>query len=348
MCARAGWFVSALMSRVRAILKAALRGDDRADPRPELRRRIAATPLAGSGYRMLADTYAEGGELFTAIALYRTARSLGDDGRGTALRLARSYFEVGLAGLARQEVGLVSARSDGATEDEEIEQLARAVQHSVDTWRLECLGYGKYQRMRIVADRIAERWDEPIRLADIGGGRGEFSLFVPTHRYVLVEPSVTGVGLPKLPFGDGALDVVVCSDVLEHVPKHEREDHILEMVRVARSRVYLTAPYGIENREFEELFYRLTQNRWTEEHLEHEVTTLDEMAAFLDRLGVRFQRHPCSFAPVHLAMGYLNNHWLRGHPTRLRELNEFVNSRYSNECRREPSYGYLFELHVAE
>jgi hypothetical protein len=298
----------------------------------------------GAGYRHLADAYRDSGESFTAAALYRTAKALGDDSQANSLSLAESYLTIGLAEFARREIELMTAPSEGIYDIDEYAGSVFARYQRPDTWKLEYLGYGKFQRMRIIADQIAKVGSELFLICDVGGGRGEFSLFVPGHRYVLAEPSVTGIGLPRLPFSDNEFDVVVCSDVLEHVPKCDREGHILELLRVAKRRVFLTAPFGFENREFEELFFRLTRNQWTKEHLENEVTTLEEMRRFLDGEGIEFRVLPCSFAPVHFAMGILNHRELRNDKDLQNEVNEIVNSRYSGLCQREPSYGYLFEL----
>jgi hypothetical protein len=54
---------------------------------------------------------------------------------------------------------------------------------------------------------------------------------------------VTG-DVRELPFGDGAFDVVLALDVLEHVPPADRARALREVVRAARRRVIVACPTG--------------------------------------------------------------------------------------------------------
>jgi len=47
-----------------------------------------------------------------------------------------------------------------------------------------------------------------------------------------------------LPFSDGAFDVVVSIDTLEHIPAERRADLVKELVRVARKHVVIGVPTG--------------------------------------------------------------------------------------------------------
>lgn len=48
----------------------------------------------------------------------------------------------------------------------------------------------------------------------------------------------------KIPVDDTSYDVVTSIDVLEHVPVKQREEFVGELVRIARKRVIISAPYG--------------------------------------------------------------------------------------------------------
>lgn len=81
-----------------------------------------------------------------------------------------------------------------------------------------------------------------------------------------------------LPFTDGAFDVVVSVDCLEHVPPERRSEYLRELDRVARKRVVLhfpaLGPGEFQSDPFEVRFraiYRLTFRRDEniEEHLQH-------------------------------------------------------------------------------
>lgn len=314
---------------------------------PKLRQQIAINPEAGQLYYQLGQKYFRYRKLgvkFTNIALFRTALTFEYHLPHVALALAQSYLELGLFDLAQQQFLEIDDIALPGVRDGLEACLAEGKELRANTWKLEYLPYGIYQRFKIVSERIADVGRNELMVADVGGGRGVFSLFIPQHRYALLEPSVTGVSVPNLRFGDKTFDIVVCADVLEHLPKQDREPSINEMMRLARRRVYFTAPFGARNRELETSLYKLTKSRWLKEHLAHEASTLEEMKSFLEKQGVTCRIYPCSFLPAHFAMGYLNNHFLQDKEMLSAEVNEFFNTHYCDLNRQEPSYGYLFEL----
>lgn len=319
------------------------------DLRPELRQQIAANPDAGQLYYQLGQDYYERRSLFPSIALFRTALAFGDCSPQVILALAQSYLDMGLFDLARQQLAKIEDTGLPDVKQRLHLCLVEGQRLRPNTWKPEYLGYGKYQRLKIVSDRIADldRSNE-LMVADVGGGQGQLCLFIPKHRYALLEPSITGVSAPNILLGAKAFDIVVFTDVLEHAPKRDRKPFVAEMMRLARRRVYFTAPFGEQNRQLEIFFYKLTKNPWTKEHLAHEVSTLKEMKSFLEKQGVAYRISPCSFLPTHFAMGYLDNHWLRGNKILRAEVNEFFNTHYCDLNRQEPSYGYLFELMLSE
>ena len=50
----------------------------------------------------------------------------------------------------------------------------------------------------------------------------------------------------KLPFKNDSFEVVVCVDVLEHIPQQDRLNFIKEMLRVARKQLICSAPLGTQ------------------------------------------------------------------------------------------------------
>lgn len=79
----------------------------------------------------------------------------------------------------------------------------------------------------------------------------------------------------RLPFGDGAFDAVVASDMLEHVPPRERGKVVGEALRVTRKMAIFGFPCGVQAHRLDE---RLFQDygrlgwqppAWLAEHMEN-------------------------------------------------------------------------------
>jgi hypothetical protein len=79
----------------------------------------------------------------------------------------------------------------------------------------------------------------------------------------------------QLPFGDGAFDAVVVSDVMEHVPPEFRKTVVEEVLRVARQVVVLGYPCGPAAFALDQKLYQAYENRdlsppvWLQEHMLH-------------------------------------------------------------------------------
>jgi len=78
-----------------------------------------------------------------------------------------------------------------------------------------------------------------------------------------------------LPFADSSFDLVIASDVLEHVPPASRPAFILESLRVTRKAAILGFPcgplaFGVDRQLFAR-YQRLRQNppEWLKEHVLH-------------------------------------------------------------------------------
>ncbi len=119
------------------------------------------------------------------------------------------------------------------------------------------LPFDMYQRYDQVRAALAALSEPPTSLLDVGGAlggpgghlaaSGDFfpdcdvrsidarALDHPDHR------AATGTALP---FEDDSVDGVICLDVLEHVPAHERAALLGELTRVARRYVLLAAPFA--------------------------------------------------------------------------------------------------------
>lgn len=97
----------------------------------------------------------------------------------------------------------------------------------------------------------------------------------------------------KLPFEDKAFDVVVCIDVLEHVPPSLRRDLIAEMLRVTKKQLICSAPFGTpEHQKAEVKLYNHLKEEGKEidflkEHIEFGLPKAAEVQAWADEFGGR-------------------------------------------------------------
>ena len=315
------------------------------DLKPELRRQISINPESAELYYQLGREYFNSHNFYAGTALFRTALTFGEKNlnQKIILALAKSYRDLGLFDLALRHFNEIKDYFKEEAADGLNSCLDQGKNVKANNWAPTYLGYGKYQRFRAIADSIKNFAPAGLKIVDIGGGNGEFSFFVPQHHYALVEPLITGIGT-SIHFKERYFDIAVCADVIEHIPKTDRESSILEIMRLTRKRVYLTAPFGKMNRESEILFFKITKNRWIKEHLSHEFSTLDEIKNFLRNRGIQFNVSPLSFLPAHLPTAILNNYFLRDNKPVFQEFNHFINSHYSDLNIKEPSYGHLFEI----
>lgn len=91
------------------------------------------------------------------------------------------------------------------------------------------------------------------RVLDIGDSAGYLRTFDPDLVVTSVDLSLTDAPLggtarvqgdgTALPFPDRSFDAVVSSDVLEHVPAHQRADFLAELHRVTDDLVVVAAPF---------------------------------------------------------------------------------------------------------
>ncbi|HEX5164396.1 MAG TPA: class I SAM-dependent methyltransferase [Thermomicrobiales bacterium] len=130
--------------------------------------------------------------------------------------------------------------------------------------------YGNWN-VPVMLLREIERLPRELRVLEIGAGGGFFAVelgrrgfsdltlsdFTATTlaalRERLPEARLVGADGAQLPFRDGSFDVVISTDVIEHIP--EADQHIAEVARILApsGRYYVKTP----NRPLAEAFYRL-------------------------------------------------------------------------------------------
>ena len=161
----------------------------------------------------------------------------------------------------------------------------------------------RFRRNVAVAAKVRELGGEGrLRVLDAGAGDFGVGAFLPPDKFGVCSVDVDWMMLARnrtsgpavvasgcsLPFSDGAFDVVVSVDCLEHVPPKHRSLYLRELARVARRRVVLhfpaLGPPEFQGEVFDFLFHNMY--RWTrrkdlniEEHLRNGLPQVRDVAA---------------------------------------------------------------------
>ncbi|MGC1310348.1 MAG: class I SAM-dependent methyltransferase [Phormidesmis sp.] len=113
-----------------------------------------------------------------------------------------------------------------------------------------------YQQ-QVLNDIVAILPADVRTLLDLGCGNGLLTNQLPARLEVVgfdrshqalkqVKTKTVQGDISQLPFADGAFDLVMCNDVLEHLPIATRQQALDEMTRVAAKYVIITVPF-LEN-----------------------------------------------------------------------------------------------------
>lgn len=93
----------------------------------------------------------------------------------------------------------------------------------------------------------------------------------------------------SLPFRANSYDVVICVDVLEHLPPQNRQKAICQILRVAKKLAIIVVPVGDlsqnQDRELDLLWHQIfgEGNQFLREHVKHGLPTQDQILVYIDK-----------------------------------------------------------------
>jgi SAM-dependent methyltransferase len=226
-----------------------------------------------------------------------------------------------------------------------------------------------YQRTRdithIIETIAKETGKEKLRILDVGGFRIDaderenllLKEFLPAHEiYSLdVEDSsipgyIRGDGT-QLPFKDKSFDVVVSSDVLEHIPGDDRIKFMENLLRTAKGFVVLGAPFYSRNTALAEdiLFEYIrkvlhVQQAQLKEHIDFRLPRTETLEKWFHQQNLDY---------ITINSGFLNNwllmmmvkHYLMtipGSDNLHIKIDRFYNMNFYESDHREPGYRKIF------
>ncbi|MFQ5472791.1 MAG: class I SAM-dependent methyltransferase, partial [Dehalococcoidia bacterium] len=224
--------------------------------------------------------------------------------------------------------------------------------------------FERHALTRHIADIVRESTErETLRVLDVGGGPASLSRFLTKDYVVTADPEdtearTTQAGIEtflhadgtRLPFADGAFDLVVSHDTLEHVPANLRTPFVEELLRVAADATVINGPFATQDVDSAEALVtdiaRETMGeghatvRYLSEHAEHGLPDLPQTISEIEAAG---------FAPLVVPNGALNE-WvskmlvkhhsqrLALHGVKAQDLDRWSNAVYRPVAEPEPTY----------
>ncbi|MCE9634690.1 MAG: hypothetical protein K8T90_03205 [Planctomycetes bacterium] len=307
------------------------RDEPRGDAVAPLVAAVVRSPEDAAAHLALGRALLADGRVDAALAVTRSAHSLGAGDAAAFELLARAWAAAGHVGPAADALRIAcSLGADGRA-------AAAAAQAAATRWGgadpLVRRESNTYHRVRSLADHLTAAFpgDDSFSVLDVGGGLGLLCQFLPRARYCLVEPSVNGLSSPPLPFAPRSFDAVVSCHVFEHVPPTDREAFLDALCAAARRRVVLLNPFHEERTSPEErlrLVIELTDAKWAKEHLSCSLPKPTDVLAYAERRGLRATVSPNSGIAAGLAL-YFAGHYARlaGRDTEWARAQEFFNTR---------------------
>ena len=149
------------------------------------------------------------------------------------------------------------------------------------------LPFDVFERHKTVSLFIDDAED---RVLDVGGGVKGLDRFIENQVTVtnLNAGDVIADGR-NLPFTNNQFDIVTSIDVLEHIPKKDRQKFIDELLRVAHKKVILSTPLGsdVHNKAERKLLAYLedkdSDSDYLREHIKNGLPTREELEEYFPK-----------------------------------------------------------------
>lgn len=166
-------------------------------------------------------------------------------------------------------------------------------------------GSGRFIITGRILDQLYNNGSKTVKILDVGGGSSYISstLGSLTSQYELTSldliPRPSGyIGTyvqsdaTNMPFKDNEFEVVISTDVLEHIPDDKKKSFITECIRVANDYVIIAAPFNTEGvdmvehttNDFNKKLFKEGQS-WLEDHFINKKPELDFTIDFIKKLG---------------------------------------------------------------
>lgn len=155
--------------------------------------------------------------------------------------------------------------------------------------------FSRQSQVKLIIDMIREK-GKPFKILDVGGYRGRTADFLTNDNitvldlYDVEEKNYVKGSALDIPFAKDSFDLVVSFDVLEHIPKENRELFLEECSRVAKIGVLIAAPNSTEvnlvaesllNDQYVELHGH--DHEWLSEHIAYEIPDFAEIEQYMNK-----------------------------------------------------------------
>ena len=216
------------------------------------------------------------------------------------------------------------------------------------------LFFDQYQRYKMVQEIIDSfREGEPLKILDVGGYPGQILDFLPDDDVLVIDiveaekPNYMRADALNLPFEDNSFDIVLSTDVFEHIEPAQRGRFLSEQKRVSRKALILAGPFETPDIDlFERIansFYKGISGEdyiWLKEHIENGLPALDATVAELSGAYPNVSVFSNGYLPRWLKMiivylNFWNDDLLKPYLT---SLNRFYNEKFYPYDKKPPCY----------
>jgi SAM-dependent methyltransferase len=206
----------------------------------------------------------------------------------------------------------------------------------------EDLSFERYQRLMGIAEEVPPA----CSLLDVGSEDTCLKKLLPDIQYASYNGIVTSRDLRLLPYADNSFDVVVASDVLEHVIPTDRRLFLYELLRVAGSRVVFSFP-GELSAEAEALILSIIpENRWLKQHRQQGLPRREDLEALLNELGLHYKSK--SNTPLATWVYSVLYDYISLTDQQKQQLNTFFQARCYDTSSRGPAYRSIYTVHIPQ